>query len=66
MYIRCSYQILIKSQTSRPILEKNPQRSKFIKIRPVGAELFHEGGEKEGRMEMTKLTGAFHNFAKSA
>jgi hypothetical protein len=30
-----------------------------MKIRPVGAELFHA----EGRTDMTKLTVAFRNFA---
>jgi hypothetical protein len=32
-----------------------------MKIRPVGAELFHAGG----RTDMTKLTVAFRNFAKA-
>ena len=33
-----------------------------MKIRPVGAELFHA----DGRTDMTKLMGTFRNFAKSA
>jgi hypothetical protein len=32
-----------------------------MKIRPVGAELFHE----DGRTDMTKLTVAFRNFANA-
>jgi hypothetical protein len=34
---------------------------KFIKIRPVGAELFHA----DGRTDITKQTVAFRNFAKA-
>ena len=33
--------------------------SSFIKIRPVGAELFHA----DGLMDMTKLIVAFRNFS---
>jgi hypothetical protein len=40
---------------------KNTQISNFIKIRPVGAELFHA----DGRTDMTKLMDAFRNFEKS-
>jgi hypothetical protein len=32
-----------------------------MKIRPVGAELFHA----DGRKDMTKLTAAFRNFANA-
>ena len=32
--------------------------SNFMKIRPVGAELFHA----DGRTDMTKLTVAYSNF----
>jgi hypothetical protein len=39
---------------------KNTQISNFMKIRPVGAELFHAG-----RQIMAKLIVAFHSFAKS-
>jgi len=34
-----------------------------MKIRGVGAELFHAEGRKEGRTYMTKLIVAFRNFA---
>jgi len=33
-----------------------------MKIRPVGAELFHA----DGRADMTNLTVAFRNFAKAS
>jgi hypothetical protein len=39
--------------------KKNAQTSSYIKIRPVGAELFHA----DGQTDMTKLTVAFHNSA---
>jgi hypothetical protein len=32
-----------------------------MKIRPVGAEMFHAGGQTD----MTKLIVTFHNFANS-
>ena len=31
--------------------KKNPQVSNFMKIRPVGAELFHADGQKDGRTD---------------
>jgi len=41
-----------------------------MKIRPVGAELFHEGGQTDGlkdgrtdRQDMTKLKVVFRKFA---
>jgi len=40
---------------------KNLQISNFMKIRPVGAELFHA----DGRTDMTKLIVAFRNFANA-
>jgi len=48
---------------------KNTQISNFMKIRPVGAELFHADGRKDRqktrRTHMTKLTVAFRNFANA-
>ena len=38
---------------------KNIQISNFIKIRPVGAQLYHT----DERTDMTKLKAAFRNFA---
>jgi hypothetical protein len=40
---------------------KNTQISNFMKIRPVGAELFHA----DGQTDMVKLLVAFRNFAKA-
>jgi hypothetical protein len=34
-----------------------------MKIRPVGAKLFHADGRKDGQTDMAKLRVAFHNFA---
>ena len=40
-------------------ISKKAQISNFIKIRPVGTELYHA----DRRTDMTKLTVAFRNFA---
>ena len=40
---------------------KNAHLSDFIKICPLGAEVFHE----DGRTDMTKVTEAFRNFANT-
>jgi hypothetical protein len=41
----------------------------FIKIRQVGAELFHTdwqaGGRTDGQTDMTKLIVPFHNFSNA-
>ena len=42
-----SCQILIKPEFSRQIFGKNAQISNFMKIRPVGAELFHVDGQTD-------------------
>jgi len=51
------------------IFWKNTQTSNFIKIRPVGTELFHADRETEestdGQVEMTKVTIAFRNSANA-
>jgi hypothetical protein len=39
--------------------KKNPQISNFMKIRPVGAELFHADRETDRQTDMTKLIVAF-------
>jgi len=46
---------------SRHIFLRVTQISNFMKIRPVGAELFHV----DGRTDTTKLIVAFGNFAKA-
>jgi hypothetical protein len=45
---------------SRQIFE-NPQISNAMKIRPMGAELFHE----DGQTDISKLIVAFRNFANA-
>ena len=40
---------------------KNPQISNFMKIRPVGAKLFHA----DGQTDMTKLIVALRDFANA-
>ena len=52
----------MKREFSRMFFSKNTQISKFIKIRPVEAELFHA----DRRTEMTKLTVAFSKFCERA
>ena len=44
---------------------QNTQISSFMKILPVGAELFHDDGRTGGRTDMTKLIVAFRNFANA-
>jgi hypothetical protein len=58
---RYSCQILMKLEFSRQIFEKNFQIWNFMKIRPVGAELFHA----DGQTDMTKLIVAFRYFANA-
>jgi len=63
-------QFLIKFEFSRQIFEKkNTQKSDFMKIRPVGAELFHADrwtdGWTDGQIDMTKLIVAFRNFVNA-
>jgi hypothetical protein len=51
----------MKLEFSQQLFEKKkkPSNIKFIKIRPVGAELFHA----ERQTDMTKLIAVFRNFA---
>ena len=51
----------MKLEFSRHIFEKKLQISNFVKIRPVGVELFHV----DRRTDMTKLIVAFRNFANA-
>jgi len=48
----------MKCEFFRQILEKY---SNFMKIRPMGVELYHEDGETD----MTKLIVAYRNFANA-
>jgi hypothetical protein len=53
-------QILSKLELSQQIFE-NYRNINFMKITPVGAELFHA----DSQTDMTKLIVAFHNFANA-
>jgi hypothetical protein len=44
-------------------VSKNTQISNFMKIRPVGAELFHTDGQTDRQTDKKDLTVAFRNFA---
>jgi hypothetical protein len=54
----------MKLECSRQI-QKRPQITNLMKIRPVGAELFHADGQRDGWSDMTKLIVAFNNFANA-
>ena len=49
----------------RDRFSKKPQIWSFIKIRPVGAELFHADRGTDRRTDMTKLIFAFRNIANA-
>jgi len=53
----------MKTEFFRHVFE-NTQISNFVKMRPVGAELFHEG-RTDGQTDMTKLVVAFGNSAQA-
>ena len=62
---RYSCQILMKLEFPRQSF-KNNQISDFTKIRPVGAELFHEDrtdGRTDGQTDMADRMVAFRNFS---
>jgi len=44
-------------------LEKT-QASNFMKIRPVGAQLFHTDRQTDKLVDLMKLTVAFRNISK--
>jgi hypothetical protein len=52
----------MEREFSRHVLEKS-QISSFIKIRPVGVELFHADRLTDGRTDMRKLEVAVCNLA---
>ena len=56
----------MKLEFPRQIFEKKIQILRFIKIRPVRAELFYADGRTDRRTEMTKLRVAFHSFANAS
>ena len=53
------------------IFEKKTQTPNSIKIRPVGAELFHADRDRQtdrqtrGQIDVKKLTDAFRNFVNA-
>jgi hypothetical protein len=59
---RYSCQSLEKLEVSRQTFEKY---SNFMKIHPVGAELFHVDGRADGRTGITMLIVAFRHFANA-
>ena len=44
---------------------KKDQISSFIKIRSLGAELFHADKQTDGRTDTTKVIVVFRNFANA-
>jgi hypothetical protein len=44
---------------------KNIQMSIFLKIHPLGVELFHVDRRKDGQTDMAKLIFAFGNFTNA-
>ena len=48
-----------------PQIFEKCQISSFIKIRPVGAGLFHADEQTDGWTDMTKLIVAIRNFANA-
>jgi hypothetical protein len=59
---RYSCPILMKIESSRKIFEKNIQIPNFVKIRPVGAEVFHA----DGRTDMIEANSRFSKFCELA
>jgi hypothetical protein len=59
---RSSFETLINLQFAQHIFEKQSKISGFIKIRPVGAELFHVDRQTDVQTGITKLIGAFRSF----
>jgi len=60
----------MKFKFSRLVISKSPQRSNFVKIRPVGAELFmRTDGWADRRtdeeIDMTKLVVTSRKFASA-
>ena len=60
MGFNSAFKGLIDLELSRQIFE-NTQISNFMKIRPMGVELF----QADGQTDMTKLTVAFRNFVNA-
>jgi hypothetical protein len=54
--------ISMKFEIETDFRKKNPRISNYMKLSPVGAELFHA----DRRVDMTKLVVAFGNFANAS
>jgi len=65
MYIglQVKYPLFLSDSLDR--FSKTPQIPNFMKIRPVGAELFCAHGRTDRRTDLTKLIVAFRNFANA-
>jgi hypothetical protein len=64
----CSCKVpLVSSQFDKTcnFLNRFFEKSSYMKIRSVGAELFRADRHEDGRTDMTQLIVAFRNFAKS-
>ena len=65
--IRYYCEILMKFEfLDRFSRKKNLQISNFMKIRPVGAELFHVDRQSDRQTYMTKLIVSFRNSVKAS
>jgi hypothetical protein len=49
--------------TIKIISEQSLEQSNFVKVRPVGADLFHADRTDTGT-DMTKITASFRNYSK--
>ena len=56
--------MLLKLDVYRHIIE-NTQISNFVKILPVGAELYHAERREDRQTDMTRLIVVFHNYANT-
>jgi hypothetical protein len=65
LYVKCPLLFSDFEETFNflDIFSKNTQISNFLKIRPMGAELFHADGRTDGHTDMTKPIVAIRNFA---
>jgi hypothetical protein len=64
MYVTCySCPVFMKLQISQRIFEKYSYFKIFMRIHPVGAELFHADERTDRQTDTTKLIVAFRNFA---
>jgi hypothetical protein len=67
LHVKCCYscQILIKIQISRQTFEKYSNIN-FMKIRQVGAKMFHADGRRNGQRDTKKASSCFSQFCERA